>query len=185
MADAADATKLLDIDVDQLARAFSLVSDDRLGRVEVLQAREAGAGQDASDRGATQADSRGDLTACIATSSKSQDLLDTHGMGLARHSVGPRTAIDQRRLAGLSISRLPLKRRPPRYTSRLGGAGRAHPLKHPRHQQHSTGRASSGILVQLHLGSFDDLLALNTSRLIDLDPDGQLPHGNNVLRNHT
>jgi len=53
-------------------------------------------------------------------------------------------------------------------------------------QKQSTGRATSGILVKLHLGSFDELLALNTSSLTDLGPDGQqtLPV-NNVLRNET
>jgi hypothetical protein len=52
-------------------------------------------------------------------------------------------------------------------------------------QQQSTGRASSGILVKLHLGSFAERWLLDTSSLIDLSPDGQLPHRNNVLRIHS
>jgi hypothetical protein len=54
------------------------------------------------------------------------------------------------------------------------------------HEQNSTGWATSGILVKLHLGSFVETVALNTSSLTDLGPDGQqtLPV-NNVLRNET
>jgi hypothetical protein len=51
-------------------------------------------------------------------------------------------------------------------------------------QQHLTGRASSGILVKLHLGSSDELVALDTSSLTNSGADGQLPYGNNVLANH-
>ena len=40
-------------------------------------------------------------------------------------------------------------------------------------QQDSTGWATSGIVVKLHLGSFGELLALDTSSLTDLGPDGQ------------
>ena len=183
VADAADASELLDIDVDQFPRALLLVSDDGLSRFQTLSPRQTRTGQDPSHGGRAQADPRGDLRTCISSPSQTQNLTDSQRMGLPRHSVRPRTPIDQRRLAGLSISRLPLKRRPPRYTSRLGGAGRAHPLKHPSNQEHSTGRATSGILVQLHLGSSVELVALDTSSLTDLGPDGQqtLPV-NNALR---
>jgi hypothetical protein len=105
-------------------------------------------------------------------------------MSLPRHPQGPRTAIDQGRLTGLSISPLPLESRPPRYTGRLGGLGHGHPSQDPVHEQGSTGWATSGIVVKLHLGSFGWPLALNTYSLTDLGPDGQqtLPV-NNVLRN--
>jgi hypothetical protein len=54
------------------------------------------------------------------------------------------------------------------------------------HEQGSTGWATSGILVKLHLGSFVETVALNTSSLTDLGPDGQLTLPvNNVLRNET
>jgi hypothetical protein len=68
--------------------------------------------------------------------------------------------------------------------ARLGGAGHRHPSQDSVDQQGSTGWATSGTLVKLHLGSFGQLLALDTSSLTDLGPDGQqtLPVSN-VLRN--
>jgi hypothetical protein len=173
MTDTADTPQLLDVDVDQLTRAVSLVSDDRLFGLEALEPREAGAGQDASHGGRTQAHPGCDLWARAASSAQTQNLLDSDGMRLSRHPVRPRTAIDQRRLAGLSIPSLPLEGRPPRYTGRLGGAGHRHPSPYSVNQENSTGWASSGILVKLHLGSFGQLLALDTSSLTDLGPDGQ------------
>jgi hypothetical protein len=186
MADATDAAQLLDVDVDQLARAISLISHDRFLRLEALEPRQPGAGQDACDGGRTQAHSGCDLRACLASAAQPQNLLDSLWMSLSRHPHRPGTAIDEGRLAGLSISPLPLKRRPPRYTGRLGGPRHGHPSENPLNQKQSTGWATSGILVKLHLGSFGRPLALNTSSLTDLGPDGQqnLPV-NNVLRNET
>ena len=53
-------------------------------------------------------------------------------------------------------------------------------------QKNSTPRSNSGIVVELHLGSSGELVALDTSSFTDLGPDGQqtLPV-NNVLRNET
>jgi hypothetical protein len=184
MSDTADTPQLLDIDVDQLAGTISLISDHgRLG-LEALEPREAAASQDTGDRGGTQAHSGCDLWARLASAAQSQHLLDTVGMSLPRHSVRPGAAIEQGRLASLSLSPLPLESRPARYTGRLGGPARGHPSQDPLHEQGSTGWATSGIVVKLHLGSFDELLALHTYSLTDLGPDGQqtLPM-NNVLRN--
>jgi hypothetical protein len=184
MADTADTAQLLDIDVEQLARAFSLVSDDRLFGLEAAEPRETEAGQDASHGSRTQAHSGCDLWTRAASAAQTQNLLNPNWMSLPRHPVRPGTAIDQRRLAALSISSLPLEGRPARYTGRLGGAGHGHSSQDSMHEQGSTGWATSGILVKLHLGSFVETVALNTSSLTDLGPDGQqtLPV-NNVLRN--
>ena len=69
----------------------------------------------------------------------------------------------------------------------LGGAGHRHTSPYSVNQENSTGWASSGILVKLHLGSFVEVVALDTSSLTDLGPDGQLQTlpVNNVLRNET
>jgi hypothetical protein len=184
MADAADTPQLLDVDVDQLTRAFSLVSDDRLFGLEALEPREAGAGQDASHGGCTQAHPGCDLWARATSSAQTKNLIDAIWMRPSGHPVGPRAAIDQRRLTGLLESPLPLEGRPPGYAGRLGGAGHRYTFPYSANQEDSTGWASSGILVKLHLGSFVETVALNTSSLTDLGPDGQqtLPV-NNVLRN--
>jgi hypothetical protein len=186
MSDTTDTSQLLDVDVDQLARAISLISHDRLLRLEALEPRETGPGQDAGDGGRTQAHPGRDLGTRVATTAQPQNLLDSVRMSLPWHPARPGTAIDEGRLAGLSISPLPLERRPPRYTGRLGGPRHGHSSQDSLNQKQSTDWATSGILVKLHLGSFGRPVALNTSSLTDLGPDGQqtLPV-NNVLRNES
>jgi hypothetical protein len=183
MADAANAAQLLDIDVDQLSGVLPLVAARGFLRVQVLEAREAMTGQDARNGGRAQAHPTSDLRARVASASQAQHLLDSSRMNLPRHPARARAAIDQRRLAGLLESTLPLEGRPSRKTGRLGGAGHRHSSLYSANQEDSTGWATSGILVKLHLGSFGQLLALDTSSLTDLGPDGQLPPVNNVLRN--
>jgi hypothetical protein len=186
MTDTADTPEFFDVDVDQLTRAFSLVSDDGLFGLEALEPREAGAGQDASHGGRTQTDPGCDLGTRVASATQTQNFLDPDWMRLSWHPVRPRTAVDQRRLAAFPVSPLPLEDRTSRDPGGLGGAGHGHSSKNSLNQEDSTGRACSGILVKLHLGSFDELVALDTSSLTDLGPDGQqtLPV-NNVLRNET
>jgi hypothetical protein len=184
VADDLDAAQLLGVDMDELSRMVSLVSADGLLRVEVFEPRKTLPGQDAGNRGGAGADARGDLEAGLTTPAQTEDLFNNEGMGLTRRTIGPRTAIDQRRLPGLLITTLPFRNSSAGNTGRLGGAGHGHPGLDALDQLHSTERASSGILVKLHLGSFVETVALDTSSLSDLGPDGQLLHGNNVLRNH-
>jgi hypothetical protein len=186
MSDSADTSQLLDIHVDELARVISLVSDDRLFGLEALEPGQAMASQDAGNCGRRETYSGCDLGIRVASAAQPQNFLDSVWMSLPRHPQRPGTAIDEGRLAGLSISPLPLERRPARYTGRLGGPRHGHTSEDPMNQKQSTGWATSGILVKLHLGSFGRPLALNTSSLTDLGPDGQqtLPV-NNVLRNET
>jgi hypothetical protein len=184
VADDLDAAQLLGVDMDELSGTVSLVAADGFFRVEILEPRETHPGQDAGHRGRTRADSRGDLGPGLPASTQSEDLIHNDGRGLTRRAKGPRAAIDQRRLPGLAITSFPLRSGSAGNTGRLGGAGRGDARLDALDHQNSTGRASSGILVKLHLGSFVETVALNTSSLTDLGPDGQLPHGNNVLRNH-
>jgi len=172
--------------VDELAGVLPLVSAIGLFGLQALESRQAMTSQDASDRGRTEAHAGSDLRACVAPPTKADHLLDSIRMGLPWHPIRPRASIDQRRLAGLLISPLPLEGRPSRDSGRRGGAGHGHPSEYSINKHESTGRATSGILVKLHLGSFVETVALNTSSLTDLGPDGQhtLPV-NNVLRNET
>jgi hypothetical protein len=185
MTDAADAAELLDVHVDELAGLVPLVTATGLFGFEALEPREAVTAQDPRDCGRTEAHAGSDLRAGIAAPAKADHLLDPIRMDLPRHSRRPRAAVNQGRLAGLLISTLPLEGRPSRDSGRRGGPGHGHPSKYSINQHESTGRATSGILVKLHLGSFDELLALDTSSLTDLGPDGQLQTRtvNNVLRN--
>jgi hypothetical protein len=153
MTDAADTAQLLDIHVDQLARLVPLVSASGLFGFEVLESGEAVTAQDPRDRGRTKAHAGGDLRAGVTAPAKADYLLNPIRMDLARHPRRPRTAIDQGRLAGLLISTLPLEGRTSRDSGRRGGPGHGHPSAYSINQHESTGRATSGILVKLHLGS--------------------------------
>jgi hypothetical protein len=185
MSDDLDAAELLGIDVDELTGAVSLVvKNGRLG-IQVLESREAVSGQDAGHGGGTGTNSRGDLGSSLSAMAQPEDLLDEDRRGLPRRALGPRAAIDQRRRAGLLIATLPFPGRSAGNSGRLGGAGQGDAGLDTLDQQHSTGRATSSILVKLHLGSFAEAVALNTSSLIEEGPDGQLLHVNNVLRNHS
>lgn len=185
MADDLDAAQLLDIDVDELARQIPLIAANGLPGVEILESGQTRSNQDASYGGRARADSRGDLRSGLPAATQLEDLLDDEQMGLTGRTMRPRAAINQPRLAGLPIPAFPFRSGSAVNTGRLGGAGYGDACLNALDHQHSTGRASSGILVKLHLGSFGGLLALDTSSLTDLGPDGQLPYGNNVLRNHT
>jgi hypothetical protein len=187
MTDASYTAQLFDIHVDELAGMLPLVSANGLFGFEALESGEAVTAQDPRDCGRTKAHAGSDLRAGVAAPAKADHLLDPIRMDLPRHSRRPRTAIDQGRLAGLLISTLPLEGRPSRDSGRRGGPGHGHPSEYSINQHESTGGATSGILVKLHLGSFDELLALDTSSLTDLGPDGQLQTRtvNNVLRNDT
>jgi hypothetical protein len=185
MADATDASELFDIHVDELAGVLSLVTADGFFGVQVFKSREAMTSEDASDRGSRKAHTGSDLRACVAAPTKTDHLLGPIRVDLPGHAVRPRAAIEQGRLTGFLISPFPLESGPSRESSRRGGPGRGHPAPHSLDQHESTGRATSGILVKLHLGSSGRLMALDTSSLTDLDPDGQLltQTVNNVLRN--
>jgi hypothetical protein len=187
MTDTPDAAQLLDVHVDELAGLVPLVSANGFFGLQALESRQAMAGQDASDCGRTKAHAGSDLGAGVAAPTKADHLLGSIRMSLPRHPMRPRAAIDQGRLAGLSISPLPLESRPSRDSRRRGGPGHGHPSEYSSDKHESTGGATSGILVKLHLGSFSGLLALSTYSLTDLGPDGQLqtPTVNNVLRNDT
>jgi hypothetical protein len=185
VADDLDAAQLLGVDVDELSRVVSLIAANGLFGIQVLELRQTFSGQDAGHRGRTRPDSRGDLRPGLSPPAQPEDLFNNDGMGLTGRTMRPRAAIHQRRLAGLPITASPFRSGPAGNTGRLGGADHGNACLDPLDHQHSTGRASSGILVKLHLGSFDGLLALDTSSLTDLGPGGQLPYGNNVLRNHS
>jgi hypothetical protein len=178
--------QLLDVEVDQFAGSISLIPDDRLLGLEALETGEPMTSQDTSHRGPGKAHTSRDLGSSVSSPSQTQHLLDLIRMGLSGHPMRLGTAIDQGRLAGLQEPSLPLEGRSLRDPGRLGGPGHRHPSQDATNQNLSTRRTASGIVVKLHLGSFDELLALDTSSLTDLGPDGQQTWPvNNVLRNES
>ncbi len=88
MADPRKAAELLDVDMDHVARRLVLVAADRLGRVQVLQARQAGALQDPADGGRRDTDLAGDVLAREALAPEADDPLHAGGVGGSWHPVG-------------------------------------------------------------------------------------------------
>ena len=76
MADTVDPAELLDIEVDHLARAFTLVAAHRLCRLQGREFVEPEPSQDAADSGRRHPDLRCDLLAGAALTPKRRDLID-------------------------------------------------------------------------------------------------------------
>jgi hypothetical protein len=154
-----DTSQLLDVDGDEFSGAVSLIAVDRRLGIQVLEPRQALTGRDAGHRRRAGADSRGDLQTGLAPTPQPKDLQNHGGMGLAGRVVGTGAAIHQRRLAGLLIPAPPFRSSPTVNAGHLGGADHGHACLNALDHQQSTGRATSGILAKLHLGSSDELVA--------------------------
>jgi hypothetical protein len=78
-ADLVEATELLDVDVDELAGMLAFIAPHRLGRLEVPEAAEAGAVEDAADRGGRDPGGLGDVLAREAPAAQRDHLIDDGG----------------------------------------------------------------------------------------------------------
>jgi hypothetical protein len=73
MSDRADAAKLLDVEVDQLARVLALIAADRLGWLQRGEPIQPKAAQDAADGRCRHPDLSGDPLARVAPSAQRLD----------------------------------------------------------------------------------------------------------------
>src|SRR5215207_7667673 len=76
VADLVEAAELLDVDVDELARVLAFVAPHRLGRLEVPEAAQAGALEDAADRSGRDPGGLGDVLAREAPAAQRDHLID-------------------------------------------------------------------------------------------------------------
>src|SRR5215203_3848440 len=76
VADLVEAAELLDVDVDEFAGVLAFVAPHRLGRLEVPEAAQAGAFEDAADRGGRDPGDLGDVLAREALAAQRDRLID-------------------------------------------------------------------------------------------------------------
>ena len=76
VADLVEAAELLDVDVDELAGVLAFVASHQLGRLEVPEAAQAGAVEDAADRGRRDPGGLGDVPAREALAAQPDHLID-------------------------------------------------------------------------------------------------------------
>src|SRR6266851_1358594 len=95
MADAVEASELLDVDEDHLAGVLALVAADRLDRVKRLQIVQPKPFEHPADGGRRDAGLVGDLLAGPALAAQDFDLLSGHLRGWPVEAMRPRGAIDQ------------------------------------------------------------------------------------------
>ena len=76
VADLVEAAELLDVDVDELAGVLALVAPHRLGGLEVPEAAQAGAFEDAADRSGRDPGGLGDVLAPEALAAQRDHLVD-------------------------------------------------------------------------------------------------------------
>lgn len=149
--DLAEATELLDVDVDHLAGVLALVAPDRFGRLDVLQPRQPGALQHPADSGGRDADLHGDVLAGQPPAAQCHDALGHRLSGHGRHDMGPGRAVDH---AGPSLGLValhPARHDLRRHTIRPRRMGFGKTAFNDR-QRHflSTQRREAGILVDVH-----------------------------------
>jgi hypothetical protein len=90
-----EPAKFFDVDVDELARMFTLVTAHRLGRIERCQPIEPEAPQNAADGRWRDAQFGCDLLAGVALAAETPDLGDHRLRRRPMQPMGPRTAITQ------------------------------------------------------------------------------------------
>src|SRR5713101_1273823 len=95
VADAVEASELLDVDVDHLAGVLALVAADRLDRVKRLQLVQPKPFENPADSGRRDASRLGDLLAGPALAAQDFDLLSGYRRGWPVETMRPRGAIDK------------------------------------------------------------------------------------------
>jgi hypothetical protein len=165
VADAREATELLDVDVDQLARLGALVAAHGLGRLKVFDAAQAVAAQHPADGGRRDGQITGDLRAGQTLPAQGHDGFLRLGRGRAVQLVRPRGAILQPGGPfGLEAGH-PLAHRLGAHAHRRGHRLRAEPALGQPHQSLSTRRRQTRILVDVHPVAPGSLKPRNSSVL--------------------
>ena len=150
VADAVDPAELLGIDVDQSAGLLPLVADDCHGRVESLEPAEPDPAQRLADRRDRPAEAARDRRPRQPLAPQDCDLGFGGGIKPERAGMRPRRAVAQAGSTFHPEAVAPLAHRPAVDTERRRhGRDRRARLK-TFHDQHSTARRGSGILMNVH-----------------------------------
>src|SRR5215207_9676739 len=150
VAEALEAAKLLDVEVDELARLLALVAADPLGRLERLEAVEAEPPEDAADRGRRDPGFGRDLLAGPALATQGFDLRDDGRRRWPMQPARPRGAVLEAFTALRREAGQPFAHGPRADACGSCGGLRRLPAQHLLHNPLSTKRRQTGILVDVH-----------------------------------
>jgi hypothetical protein len=145
-----EAAELLDVDVDQLARALALVAPHRLGRLQRRDTVEPEPAQHTADGGGRHADIARNLMPGEALAPQGLDPFHRSARRRTMQAVRARRAILHPRHAVAGISGEPLPDRPRADACGSCGGLRRLPALHLPNQSLSTHRRQTGILVKVH-----------------------------------
>ena len=182
--DSFDTSKLLDIDVQQFPRPASLVALHRRHWIQIAQARQTNPSNHSRHGRATATHQETDSSAGQPTMPQIDDPF-VEALANPTHAARSRRTIPQPFGSFGTIPTQPLPSRPPAHANGFSGGGHRPPLlEHSFHQQGSTRRTTSRILVHVHLGSSVRSVRFEGFQIRRSRPDGQLFSMNNVLRHH-
>jgi hypothetical protein len=181
MADRLDPSELLGVDVDQLARPFALIAHDRWLGLERAQLAQPETTQNAADRRDRHGKLARNRRAAQALAPPALDV----GHAPVRHLVGTmlgrRAPVDQRRGPAGTVARKPAVRLPVRQSRSAGRRPHSPALIcDPLHQQESTLRRQTRILMHVHPGD----LPISAESVATRSLTG-LPRMNNLHSNHS
>jgi hypothetical protein len=153
MADTVEAGQLLDVEMDELAGTFALVSDNRRLRIEGLQPAKPGGRKVAGDGCPRQGQMRRDLRRRQSVSAQAQDHRHPRCRELVRHDARPAGAILETGQTLGTVARQPFADGPHAHREGSGDGPRRPALDlDPTHHHRSTKRRRSRILVNTHPG---------------------------------
>ena len=150
MSYAVEPAKFFDVDVDELARMFTLVTAHRLGGLQRCQSVEPQAPQNAADGRWRDAQLGCDLLAGVALAAETLDLGDDRLRRRPMQPMGPRTAIAQSSQALAAISGNPFANGPRADACGFADGFRRLPARNLPYNSLSTVRGQTGILVHVH-----------------------------------
>jgi len=104
MTGAREASELLDVEMKQVAGTLMFVAADGRGGLEITDAVEALAAQDAADGGRREADELGDAAAGVTLPPQGDDAVDEVLGGAAWAVMGPGRAVEQTGFAFVAVT---------------------------------------------------------------------------------
>jgi hypothetical protein len=150
-ADAMDAGKLFNVEMEEIAGVGALVANDRHRRKKITPAVESGAAQQAGDGGAGKAGTAGDLDAGELLTAQGDDLLLAQERGRLAQPLGPGGTILESNGPTQTKTSQPLGDRAPTHPEgRCSGLQGESLFQNSQDHLLSTTRSENGMLMNVH-----------------------------------
>src|SRR5579859_2042177 len=150
MADAVDATELLDVDMDEFAWFLALIAEDGGLGVECTETAKPSAAQDEADGGDWTVQPLGNGGRRQALAAQCHDLTDLLVVKFVRTAMGPRRAINQSHGSFRGMTIAPLAHGLWCHTLRLRHRSNAPAAGEAPHHHHSTMPRRARIIMDVH-----------------------------------